>query len=106
MGTRPKARNQRDGVDMYDDGRFFTLMGAHVERVPGAVKRREDALCRVHTDYVQATSGDEGANVGTAVVAENMGADGDAAAPASEAVLAVKDSVYPEGWCGPTVSGG
>lgn len=102
-GTLPAGRNQRDGVEMYDDGRFFTVTGAHVEGTPEAVKRREDVLRCVHADYVQASAGDEAADAGTAVVAEHMGADGDAAAPASEAVVAVEAGVYPGDWCCPTV---
>lgn len=56
-GGLPRGRRRRDEVEMYDEGRYFTVTGEHVEETPQEVKRRQDALTAVHSDYVQTAGG-------------------------------------------------
>ena len=51
-GFVPDGGNRRDGVEMYDDTRFFTVTGDHVDGTPATVEQRADALRAVHEDYV------------------------------------------------------
>lgn len=51
-GIVPDGRNRHDGVEMYDEGRFFTVTGKHIDVTPCTVKRRVDTLREIHTEYV------------------------------------------------------
>jgi putative DNA primase/helicase len=51
-GFIPDGGNRRDGVEMYDDARFFTVTGDHVDGTPADVEARPDALRAVHADYI------------------------------------------------------
>ncbi|WP_424016315.1 hypothetical protein ACOZ4N_01440 (plasmid) [Halorientalis pallida] len=52
-GQLPDGRNRRGEIEMYDEGRFFTVTGEHVEGTPQEIKHRQDAIIGVHLDYVQ-----------------------------------------------------
>lgn len=52
-GQLPDGRNRRGEIEMYDEGRFFTVTGEHVEGTPSEIKHRQDAIVGVHLDYVQ-----------------------------------------------------
>lgn len=65
-GFIPDDGNRRDGVEMYDDARFFTVTGDHVDGTPDTVEQRADALRAVHGDYVADDDGDDGADAGDA----------------------------------------
>lgn len=109
-GALPEGRNQRDGVEMYDDGRFFTVTGAHVEGTPKTVNSREEALRSVHADYVQAPDEEEPVDSGDDTGANpsleetppaEPGADGSVAD--DPAVVAVAEDTYPGDLCGPAI---
>jgi hypothetical protein len=59
-GKLPDGRNRRGDIEMYDEGRFFTVTGEHVDGTPLEIKRRQDSIVGVHLDYVQTDSGDDG----------------------------------------------
>jgi putative DNA primase/helicase len=59
FGFIPDGGNRRDGVEMYDDARFFTVTGDHVDGTPATVEQRADALRAVHADYVADDDGDD-----------------------------------------------
>ena len=58
-GQLPDGRNRRGEIEMYDDGRFFTVTGEHVDGTPLDIHRRQDAIIGVHLDYVQTESDDD-----------------------------------------------
>lgn len=59
-GKLPDGRNRRGDIEMYDEGRFFTVTGEHVDGTPLEIKRRQDSIVGVHLDYVQTDPGDDG----------------------------------------------
>jgi putative DNA primase/helicase len=79
-GFIPDGRNRRDGVEMYDDARFFTVTGEHVDGTPATVEQRADALRAVHGDYVAPDDSDstEDRNMPTAAGGGDITLDDDA----------------------------
>ncbi|MUV88501.1 hypothetical protein GJ629_00220 [Halapricum sp. CBA1109] len=57
-GRLPDGRNRRGDIEMYDEGRFFTVTGEHVEGTPLEIKRRQDSIVGVHLEYVQSDPDD------------------------------------------------
>jgi len=47
-GTLPEGRRRAGRVEMYDNGRYFTVTGRHVEGTPKTVEERTDALATLH----------------------------------------------------------
>uniref|UniRef100_UPI0031B823A3 phage NrS-1 polymerase family protein n=1 Tax=Haloprofundus sp. MHR1 TaxID=2572921 RepID=UPI0031B823A3 len=56
QGELPEGRNRRGKIECYDNARFFTVTGEHVESTPAAVERRQDALEAVHREYISSAS--------------------------------------------------
>lgn len=51
-GKLPPIGNRRGHVEMYEDGRYFTVTGRHYGATPLAVEDRADDLLAVHAQYV------------------------------------------------------
>lgn len=51
-GSLTGERNRRDNVELYDDARFFTVTGDHVDGTPDTVEAHPDALKRIHEEHV------------------------------------------------------
>ncbi len=51
-GDLPDGRNRRNGVEMYDKSRFFTVTAQHVSGTPTVINERQDALEAVHEEFV------------------------------------------------------
>jgi putative DNA primase/helicase len=47
-GTLPPGGRKRGSVEMYDDGRYFTVTGAHLPGTPTTIEARQAELERVH----------------------------------------------------------
>ncbi|WP_458189454.1 phage NrS-1 polymerase family protein [Haladaptatus sp. NG-WS-4] len=64
-GTLPPGRNRRGDVELYEDGRFFTVTGDHVQESPTDIHERTDALTTVYTAHVETddTSGPDDSTV-------------------------------------------
>ncbi|WP_123539397.1 phage NrS-1 polymerase family protein [Halosimplex salinum] len=52
LGGLPGDRNRRDWVEMYDDARFFTVTGEHLDGTPVTVESRAPAIGSVHAEFV------------------------------------------------------
>jgi len=52
LGRLPGDRNRKDWVEMYDDARFFTVTGDHLDGTPVTVESRTPAIGAVHTEFV------------------------------------------------------
>ncbi|QLH76961.1 hypothetical protein HZS55_06480 [Halosimplex rubrum] len=52
LGSLPGDRNRKDWVEMYDDARFFTVTGDHLDGTPVTVESRTPAIGAVHTEFV------------------------------------------------------
>jgi len=59
-GVIPDGRHRHDGVELYDDARFFTVTGDHADVTPSTVEARPDELRAVHDDYVARDDADDG----------------------------------------------
>ncbi|WP_277554058.1 phage NrS-1 polymerase family protein [Halobaculum limi] len=55
-GSLPDGRNRHGTVEMYDEGRFFTVTGDHLSETPLTVERRPSELQAVHAEYVAAAT--------------------------------------------------
>jgi primase-polymerase (primpol)-like protein len=51
-GTLPEGRRRHRGVEMYEDGRFFTMTGNHLDDSPTTVIDRSVELIEVYREYV------------------------------------------------------
>ncbi|MFB6140709.1 MAG: hypothetical protein ABEJ26_09785 [Halosimplex sp.] len=51
-GSLPGDRSRKDWVEMYDDARFFTVTGEHLEGTPITVESRAAAISAVHAEFV------------------------------------------------------
>jgi len=51
-GELPEGRNRRGKIELYDQGRYFTVTGARIDGAPRSVAAREDALATVHAEHV------------------------------------------------------
>lgn len=52
-GQLPSGRNRHDGVEMYEEGRFFTVTGNRLPGTEPTVKRRDGPLKVMHHKYVK-----------------------------------------------------
>ena len=48
----PDGGNRRGSVEIYEQDRFFTMTGEHVEGTPEAVEDRAEALAAIHETYI------------------------------------------------------
>ncbi|RKD87987.1 phage NrS-1 polymerase family protein [Halopiger aswanensis] len=71
-GELPDGRNRHDSIEMYDQARFFTVTGDHVEGTPTSVIEQQKALEAVHDEFVVVNDTDE---TDTSDVDEPSGAD-------------------------------
>ena len=49
-GALPPGRRKKGVVEMYAEGRYFTLTGQHLANTPTTIEERTDALAKVHRD--------------------------------------------------------
>ena len=62
-GDLPDGGNRHGSVEMYESARFFTMTGDRVDVKPQTVEARQEALAKVHREYVQEPSmGGDGAS--------------------------------------------
>jgi len=52
QGTLPEGRRRHREVEMYEDGRFFTMTGNHLDDSPTTVTDRSAELVEVYREYV------------------------------------------------------
>ncbi len=52
QGELPSGRNRRGGIEMYDQSRFFTVTADHVEGTPAVINERQEALEKIHSEFV------------------------------------------------------
>lgn len=57
-GEVPAGGNRSGDIEIYDDARFFTVTGDHVEGTPTTIEDRVDVLSRVHTEYIAVETGE------------------------------------------------
>ncbi|GAA0682739.1 hypothetical protein ACFQDG_00225 [Natronoarchaeum mannanilyticum] len=57
-GDLPDGRNRKGSVELYDNARFFTVTGDHVDGTPSRIAHRQDALVAIHSEYIQDTNGE------------------------------------------------
>lgn len=63
-GDLPDGGNRKGDVEMYEEARFFTVTGEHLDATPFSVEHFQDALESVHTEYIaQDQEDDENASV-------------------------------------------
>ncbi|WP_436926198.1 phage NrS-1 polymerase family protein [Halosimplex amylolyticum] len=55
-GTLPGDRSRKGWVELYEEARFFTVTGDHIESTPTTVESRTSELATVHTEYVASAS--------------------------------------------------
>jgi putative DNA primase/helicase len=60
-GEVPDGGNRSGDVEMYDDARYFTVTGEHLNVTPTTVETRQGELTAVHAEHV-GENGDEAAN--------------------------------------------
>jgi len=48
QGHLPKGRRRKGDIELYDDGRYFTVTGEHVAGTPTTVNDRTEALAALH----------------------------------------------------------
>jgi putative DNA primase/helicase len=51
-GDKPAGRCKRGNYEMYQEGRFLTITGCHVEGTPRTIEPRQEALLQVHTQKI------------------------------------------------------
>lgn len=51
-GLVPDGGNRKGDIEIYDEKRFFTFTGDHVDPTPHTVNQRNDSLAEVHAEYV------------------------------------------------------
>ncbi|WP_224337932.1 hypothetical protein [Haloprofundus halobius] len=56
QGELPDGRNRRGKIECYDNARFFTVTGKHVDGTPQVAKRRQDAVAGIHREYISDVS--------------------------------------------------
>jgi primase-polymerase (primpol)-like protein len=61
-GELPGDRTRSGAVEMYDEGRYFTMTGAHLSLTPDEIVERPDALATVHAEHVASESETEGSD--------------------------------------------
>ncbi len=64
-GTLPPGRRRKGTVEMYCDGRYFTVTGAHLADTPTSIESRTTELTAVHADLF-GSSGTNGQRLATA----------------------------------------
>ncbi len=50
-GTLPAGRRRKDGLEMYDSGRYLTVTGAHLEGTPATIEERTEAVAALHASF-------------------------------------------------------
>src|SRR5262245_34685478 len=51
-GELPEGDRKKDRVEMYTEGRYFTITGRHLPGTPTTVQPRQEAITAVHTAHV------------------------------------------------------
>lgn len=52
-GTQPEAGCRSGSIEIYDDKRYFTVTGEHLDQTPRSIEQRQAALEAVHEEYIQ-----------------------------------------------------
>ena len=55
-GTKPGSRCRKEGIEIYDRDRFFTLTGKHVAGTPTTIEQRQGELTAFYTETFSATT--------------------------------------------------
>lgn len=55
-GRLPAGRRKRDGIEMYDRGRFFTVTGDHIAGTPMTIEARGEVLAALHAEVFGAAA--------------------------------------------------
>lgn len=58
-GVLPDGRRRKGPIEMYSDGRYFTVTGDHLEGTPEEIRERTADLAAVHAEVFE-TNGDRG----------------------------------------------
>ncbi len=51
-GDLPGTRRRRGSLEVYDDARFFTVTGRHLDHTPQTIRESSDALVQIHEQYL------------------------------------------------------
>lgn len=65
-GDLPGQRTRAGDVEMYEQGRYFTMTGAHLSMTPATIEARDDALTDVYETHIQPEADDDLDGTGTA----------------------------------------
>ncbi|MFC6954919.1 hypothetical protein [Halorubellus litoreus] len=106
----PGTRRRRGRLEVYDNARFFTITGRHLDHTPQKLCERDDALAQVHEQYLTGddTTGqsDEQATMSTPRDSDDVSSvdgSGDAvAAVVARARNAVNGGKFDALWSGDT----
>jgi putative DNA primase/helicase len=52
FGDKPQGRCKRGNYEMYQDGRYLTVTGNHIEGSPLSLEPRQDAIASVHAEKI------------------------------------------------------
>lgn len=52
QGFVPEGRQRHDGIELYDEGRFFTVTGQYLGETPTEIAVRHHELAHIHRKYV------------------------------------------------------
>ena len=54
FGALPPGGRRRNGIEIYETGRFFTMTGRHVAGTPTTLERRDAELAAIHAQFIPA----------------------------------------------------
>jgi primase-polymerase (primpol)-like protein len=52
QGVKPDGKSRKGDVEMYDESRFFTMTGHHLDGTPDEVKVRKNEIQAVHDEHI------------------------------------------------------
>lgn len=52
-GDLPGGRRRRGSLEVYDDARFFTITGQHLDHTPATIRERSEELRQIHEQYLE-----------------------------------------------------
>ncbi|RDZ43741.1 hypothetical protein C5B86_11960 [Haloferax sp. Atlit-19N] len=83
-GVLPPGGNRTGDLELYDDARFFTVTGDHVDGTPTTVGDRQDALDVIHDAYFETTDDAAGAATATRSPSAQTDASASASGPGND----------------------
>jgi hypothetical protein len=63
-GTLPPQGRKRGGIEMYNEGRYLTVTGAHLEDTPPTIEHRDEAIQALHARVFRKESNPPAATMG------------------------------------------